>query len=84
MVTTQSAKLTTVGKKRGGVGVGQARGNDHNMTKQGCRRFLKSGTAIERHGRSARADSPSRGRAREGDLPPSRKAGSGLLPRENF
>ena len=41
---------------------------------QGRRRFLKSGTAIERHMRSARAEGPSRGRAREGDFPPSLQA----------
>ena len=51
---------------------------------QGRRRFLKSGTAIERHRRSARAEGTSRGRAREGDFPPSRKGGSGDLPREIF
>ena len=51
---------------------------------QGRRRFLKSGTAIERHRRSARAKGPSRGRAREGDYPPSGKGGSGDLPREIF
>ena len=33
------------------------------ITYQGRRRFLKSGTAIERHRRSARAEGPSRGRA---------------------
>ena len=33
---------------------------------QGRRRFLKSGTAIERHRRSARAEGSSGGRAREG------------------
>ena len=33
---------------------------------QGRRRFLKSGTAIERHRRSSRAEGPSGGRARGG------------------
>ena len=36
---------------------------------QGRRRFLKSGTAIGRHWRSARAEEA---RAREGEFPPSR------------
>ena len=36
---------------------------------QGRRRFLKSGTAIECHRRSARAEGASRGRAREGGFP---------------
>ena len=40
------------------------------------RRFLKSGTAIERHRRSARAE--------RGGHTPSRKGGSGGLPREIF
>ena len=48
---------------------------------QSRRRVLKSGTAIERQRRSARAEGSSRGRAREGDFSPSRK---GDLPRENF
>ena len=51
---------------------------------QGRRRVLKGGTAIQRHRRSARAEGSSRGRAREGDVSPSRKGGSGDLPRENF
>ena len=51
---------------------------------QGRRRFLKSGTAIERRRRSAKAKGPSRGRAREGNYPPCRKRGSGDLPREIF
>ena len=51
---------------------------------QGRRRFLKSGTAIKRRRRSARAKGPSRERAREGDYPPSRKGGSGDLSREIF
>ena len=51
---------------------------------QGRRRVLKSGRAIERHRRSARAEGTSRGRAREGDFAPSRKGCSGDLPRENF
>ena len=37
---------------------------------QGRCRFLKSGTAIERHRRSARAEGSSGGRAREGVIPP--------------
>ena len=36
---------------------------------QGRRRFLKSGTAIECHRRSARAEGSSRRRAREGIIP---------------
>ena len=55
-----------------------------DMCFQGRRRVLKSGTAIERHRRSARAEGTSRGRAREGDFSPSRKGGSGDLPREIF
>ena len=51
---------------------------------QGRRRFSKSGTAIEPLRRSARAEGPSRGRAREGEFPPSRKGGSGDLPREKI
>ena len=51
---------------------------------QGRRRVLESGTAIERHRRSARAEGTSRGRAREGDFSPVRKGGSGDLPREIF
>ena len=39
------------------------------MRKQGRRRVLKSGTAIERHRRSARAEGSSGGRAREGESP---------------
>ena len=54
------------------------------LTYQGRRRFLKSGTAIERHRRSARVEGTSRGIAREGDFSPFRKGGSGDLPRENF
>ena len=54
--------------------------------------FLKSGSAIERHRRSARAEGSSGGRAREGGHTPSRKGGhtpshkggSGDLPRVNF
>ena len=56
----------------------------HASICQGRRRFLKSGSTIERHRRSTRAEGPSRARAREGELPPSRKGGSGDLPRENF
>ena len=48
--------------------------------KQGRRRVLKSGTAIGRHRRSARAEGRSRRRARERDFSPSRKGCSGDLP----
>ena len=51
---------------------------------QGRRRVLKSGTAIERHRRSARAEGTSRGRSRERDFFPSRKGGSGDLPEKIF
>ena len=47
---------------------------------QGRRRVLKSGTAIERHRRSARAEGPSRGRAREGEFPPLAKGVLGISP----
>ena len=40
--------------------------SDPTIYFQGRRRFLKSGTAIERHRRSARAEGSSGGRAREG------------------
>ena len=43
---------------------------------QGRRQFLKSGTAIERHRRSARAEGASRGRIQEGVISPSLKGGS--------
>ena len=48
---------------------------------QGRRRVLKSGTAIERLRRSARAEGSSRGRAREEVIPPLVR---GDLSRENF
>ena len=51
---------------------------------QGRRWVWKSGTAIERHRRSARAEGASGGIAREGEISPSRKGGSGDMPRENF
>ena len=47
-----------------------------SITTQGRRRFSKSGTTIERLRRSARAEGPSRGRAREREFTPSRKGGS--------
>ena len=47
---------------------------------QGRRRFLKSGTAIERRMPCARAEGPRRGRPREGDFPPSRKGVGGSPP----
>ena len=50
---------------------------------QGRRRFLKSGTAIERHRRSARAEGSSREKAREGVIPPLVRGFGGSLPR-NF
>ena len=54
----------------------------HISTLQGRRRVLKSGAAIERHRRSARAEGTSRGRAREGDELPSRKGFGGSPPRK--
>ena len=45
-----------------------------SLTSQGRRRFVESGTAIGRRRRSVRTEGPSR--AREGDIPPSRKGGS--------
>ena len=53
------------------------------MTHQGRRRLLKSGTAIERHRRSARAEGSSGGRAREGVTPPLGRGVWGISP-ENF
>ena len=50
---------------------------------QGRRRFLKSGTAIERLRRSARAEGSSQGRAREGVIPLFVR-GVRDLPREIF
>ena len=52
--------------------------------KQGRRRFLKSGTAIERHRRSARAEGSSRGRAREGVIPPLVRGVRGISPEKFF
>ena len=51
---------------------------------QGRRRFLESGTASERHRRSARAEGPSRGRAREGEFPPPLVRGVRGISPENF
>ena len=51
---------------------------------QGRRRFLKSGTAIERRRRSARAKSPSRGREREGDYPLFVRGVRGTSPEKFF
>ena len=48
---------------------------------QGRRRFLKSGTAIERHRRCARAEGSSGGRAREGVIPPLVRGVQGTSPR---
>ena len=52
--------------------------------RQGRRRFLKSGTAIERHRRSARAEGSSRGRAREGVKPPFVRGVRGISPEKFF
>ena len=55
------------------------------VRRQGRRRVLKSGTAIERHRHSARAEGTIRGRAREGDFSPSRKGGvRGISPEKFF
>ena len=51
---------------------------------QGRRLGLKSGTAIGHHRRFARVEGTSRGRAREGDGPPTRKGGSGISPEKIF
>ena len=51
---------------------------------QGRRRFLKSGTAIERHRGSARAEGPSRGRAREGIFLLSLRGVRGISPEKIF
>ena len=51
---------------------------------QGRRRVLKSGTAIERHRRSARAECPSRGRAREGEFSPLAKEVRGISREKIF
>ena len=50
---------------------------------QGRRRFSKSGPAMKHQRIFTSAEGTSWGRAREGVLP-SRKGGSGDLPRENF
>ena len=47
---------------------------------QGRRRFSKSGTAIERHRRSAMTEGPSKGRAREGGFPLLVRGVGGDLP----
>ena len=51
---------------------------------QGRRRFLKSGTAIERHRRSSTAEARAGVEHERGSPPPPRKGGLGDLPRENF
>ena len=51
---------------------------------QGRRRFLKSGTANERHRRSARAEGSSWGRAREGIIPPLVRGFGGISPEKIF
>ena len=51
---------------------------------QGRRRVLKSGTAIERHKRSARAESASRGESTRGGFPPLVRGVRGISPREIF
>ena len=55
----------------------------HFIPLQGRRRILKSGTAIERHKSSARAEGSSGGRAREGFIPPLVRGVGGNSP-ENF
>ena len=57
-----------------------------NSSIQGRRRVLKSGTAIERHRRSARAEGSSGrgGGSTRGGYTPSRKGASGDLPRVFF
>ena len=51
---------------------------------QGRRRVLKSGTAIERHRRSARAEGTSRGRARERTFLPLLRGVRGIAPEKIF
>ena len=51
---------------------------------QGRRRYLKSGTAIERHRRSAMAEGSSGGRAREGVIPPLVRGVRGISPEKIF
>ena len=51
---------------------------------QGRRRLLKSGTAIERHRHSARAEGSSGGRAREGEIPPLVRGVRGTSPEKFF
>ena len=51
---------------------------------QGRRRFLKSGTAIERHRRSARAEGSSGVRAREWVIPPLVRGVRGISPEKIF
>ena len=53
-------------------------------TMQGRRRFLKIGTAIERHRRSARAEGSSGEREREGVIPSLVRAVRGISPEKNF
>ena len=54
------------------------------MRCQGRRRFLKTGTAIERHRRSAKAEGSSRGESTRGGHTPCRKGGWGVSPEKNF
>ena len=51
---------------------------------QGRRRFLKSGTAIERHRRSARVEGSSGGRARDVVIPPFVRGVRGISPEKIF
>ena len=51
---------------------------------QGRRCFLKSGTAIERHRRSASSEGSSGGRAREGVIPPLVRGVRGISPEKFF
>ena len=55
-----------------------------SIFRQSRRRFLKSGTAIERHRRSVRAEGSSGGRAREGVKPPLVRRVRGIPPPEIF
>ena len=54
------------------------------MSPQGRRRFLKSGTAIERHRRFARAEGTRRGSTRWGMNPPLVRGVRGISPEKFF
>ena len=58
--------------------------NKYLCLKQGRRRVLKSGTAIEWHRRSARAEGPSGVGEHEGVIPPLVRRVQGISPEKFF